>query len=311
MDCEILKLLLALSAFFVGTGLCAALDSPPSGMDKSPYVQQVMQIRDAEAGALRAPDGWLSLVALREIFPGSRLEVGTDIKSDVKLDHGVPHTFILRSSTSTVQVLEACACVMWKGTLLQSGQELVASDDLNEALRWDTYSASVINREGHLYLRIRDAQSKRLSEFHGLSFFPINIKYRITAEWIPYRKPRTLVMTTQTGQNLEVPAPGYARFMINGVSVKLEAFELYGGSLAFLFRDMTSDTVSYGAGRELYADPPLKGVKEKGAIILDFNEAFNPPCAYTPFGTCPMPPPGNRLHASIPAGERRYHEEQD
>ncbi len=163
-------------------------------MDNSAYVQQVTHIRDAEAEALRAPDGWLSLVALREIFPGSPLEVGTDTKSDVKVDHGVPHAFVLQSSGGRIQVLETCACVTWKEKLLQSGQELAATDDLNEALRWDTYSASVINREGHLYLRIRDAQSKRLSEFHGLSFFPISTRYRITAEWIPYSKPRTLVM---------------------------------------------------------------------------------------------------------------------
>jgi hypothetical protein len=110
------------------------------------------------------------------------------------------------------------------------------------------------------------------------------------------------------GQMTDAPSPGYAEFQIDGQTVRLEP-TVEGRTLFFDFRDATSKTTTDGAGRFLNTDLPGNGIASRGTVTLDFNYAHNPPCGYTPYATCPLPTPENRLTVSIPAGEKRYGDE--
>jgi uncharacterized protein (DUF1684 family) len=113
---------------------------------------------------------------------------------------------------------------------------------------------------------------------------------------------------TILGTTVEDKVPGAAEFTIDGKTVRLEPI-VEDGSLFFILRDTTSHSTTYGAGRFLYTELPSNGLDKPGELWLDFNRLQNPPCAYTPYATCPLPPPQNRLTVAIPAGERRYHDE--
>src|SRR5262249_36127807 len=139
-------------------------------------------------------------------------------------------------------------------------------------------------------------------EFKGLDYFPIRKKYRIVAEWVPYDPPRSIPIPNILGMSEELPCPGYARFSIDGKELRLEPVIEQPGDkeLFFIFADETNKDETYPSGRFFYSAP------QGGSIVLDFNKAYTPPCAFTPFATCPLPPKQNRLPVSIKAGEKRY-----
>jgi hypothetical protein len=146
--------------------------------------------------------------------------------------------------------------------------------------------------------------------FHGLHWYAPDESYRVRAHWIPYNPPKMLDIPTVLGTTTHLPAPGVAEFMLNGKVFRLEPVidDPTSAQLFFIVRDTTSKTATYGAGRFLYTDPPNHGVSEPGEVWIDFNRLMNPPCAYTAYATCPLPPPQNRLDVAIPVGEQRYHD---
>ena len=188
---------------------------------------------------------------------------------------------------------------------------LVADDADNPSkLTVGTISIIVINRDSRFALRIKDPQAQTRLAFHGLKWYPPNAVYRVKAKWIPYNPAKTLDIPTVLGTTTHLPAPGAAEFTIDGQTVRLEPAleDPKATELFFILRDTTSKTTTYGAGRFLYTGLPDHGVDKPGEIWLDFNRLFNPPCSFTPYATCPLPPPQNRLAVAIPAGEQRYHD---
>jgi uncharacterized protein (DUF1684 family) len=168
----------------------------------------------------------------------------------------------------------------------------------------------VIKRGDRLYLRVKDAQSPTRTAFHGLNWYPPDQRYVVTAKWTPHNPPRSLTIPNIIGLTETDPSPGVAEFTLNGQTLRLEPVieDPAAKQLFFIFRDTTSKTTTYGAGRFLYAQYPSNGLDKPGTLILDFNRTQNPPCAYTAYATCPLPPPQNRLDIPIPAGEKRYHD---
>ncbi len=123
-------------------------------------------------------------------------------------------------------------------------------------------------------------------------------------------RPKVLDIPTILGTTTHLPAPGAAEFTIDGQVVRLEPVleDPKSTDLFFILRDTTSKTTTYGSGRFLYTDLPDHGVSQPGEVWLDFNRLVNPPCAFTAYATCPLPPAQNRLNVAIPAGEQRYHD---
>ncbi len=155
-------------------------------------------------------------------------------------------------------------------------------------------------REERVGIRVKDLESPALRQFKGLDFYPVNLAYRVSATWVPSEGKRTVGIPTVLGDVVPTPVPGEARFKINGQELRLTAL---GGDaqhgLFFVFSDLTAKSDTYPAGRFLDTDP----VKD-GTVVLDFNRAYNPPCAFTPYATCPLAPRENRLAAALPAGEK-------
>jgi uncharacterized protein (DUF1684 family) len=148
-----------------------------------------------------------------------------------------------------------------------------------------------------------DTQAQNRREFSGIERFPVSRNWRIEARWQPYDPPKTMkVPTIIAGYEEDYPVPGVAIFEIGGKEYRLEpVLEEPNGDYFFIFGDKTNGTETYGAGRFLYANPA-----QGGRVILDFNKSYNPPCAFTEFATCPLPPPQNKLPIRIEAGEKKY-----
>ena len=164
-------------------------------------------------------------------------------------------------------------------------------------------SLHVIERGGRFAIRLKDRDAEARKRFTGLHWYEVDPKYRVEARWVPNEPPTTLQIPNILGQIEPMPSPGRAEFTLDGQPLHLDGVleEPDAKEIFFIFRDQTSGKETYGAGRFLYAALP-----QAGKLTLDFNEAYNPPCAFTAYATCPLPPPQNRLPVPIPAGEKAY-----
>jgi hypothetical protein len=165
-----------------------------------------------------------------------------------------------------------------------------------------TLSIHVIDRGGKKALRVKDSEAERRTRFAGIEHFPVDPAWRIEAEWVPFDRPRAVPIKNILGQESDALVLGEAVFGRDGHTLRLLPIqEAPDGPLFFIISDLTSGAETYGAARFLYADPP-----RDGKVTLDFNRAINPPCAFTPFATCPLPPKENRLPIAVTAGEKDY-----
>ncbi len=157
----------------------------------------------------------------------------------------------------------------------------------------------MIQREQKYGIRVRDARSPAVAEFKGLDFYPVNSNFVVKAKFVPEAKPRKVGIPTVLGQNAQMDSAGYVEFTLNGQKQRLHALTEGTSELFFIFKDPTAGHGTYPAGRFLYADPP-----KNGTVVLDFNRAHNPPCAWTAYATCPLPPKENYLSVAVEAGEK-------
>jgi len=148
---------------------------------------------------------------------------------------------------------------------------------------------------------VRDSEAPTLKHFAGLEYFPTDPAWRIEAAWIPFDPPRQVPITNVLGVTEPAPVPGKAVFSYQGQTVELLPIDEGGDELFFVLTDLTAGAETYEASRFLYAAKP-----KDGKIILDFNQLENPPCAFTAFATCPLPPRENRLPFRVTAGEKKY-----
>ena len=164
-------------------------------------------------------------------------------------------------------------------------------------------SLYVIERGDRLAIRVKDANNPTRRRFKGIESFPIDPSYHVQGTFEPYPAPRRVTVATAQGPTQTMLVPGLVRFSLAGRALTLEPFVTSpeDPTFFFVFRDATAGSETYGAGRFLDASAPARG---SSTVVLDFNEATNPPCALTPFATCPLPPQGNVLPIRIEAGER-------
>ena len=272
--------------------------------------------RSQHAADLRKPDGWLSLAGLEWLQPGDN-SFGSAPDSKIHLPARNPaHLGILRLESDTVTLLPPTGGFP-KDLLLdgapatsQALRAVANQDNLSPHLTIGTLNMYVIRREARFALRIKDSESPSLVGFYGLNWYDPNPDYRVTAKWLPYNPPKTVTLATLVGTTYDQPVPGAAEFTLFGKTYRLEPVleDPDAAKLFFIVRDTTSTTTTYAACRFLYTGFPANGLDKPGQLILDFNHLENPPCAYTPFSTCPLPPPQNRLRIALPAGEKRYHD---
>jgi uncharacterized protein len=269
--------------------------------------QQEEEWRAKRTTTLLAPDGWFSLVGLDWLRPG-KTTVGVAKDNAIQLTgDAAAYVAVFDLEGQQVQLLPPPggfpAGLTVDGKPAQA--EVIGED---KPLKIGTFTLVAIQRGDRFALRIKDAKAPTLLQFHGLNWYAPEDKYRVLATWHPYAPPHDVEIPTILGTTVKDKVPGEADFTIDGQTERLEPI-VEDGRLFFILRDSTSHSTTYGAGRFLYTDLPSNGLSKEGELWMDFNHLQNPPCAYTPYATCPLPPPQNRLQVAIPAGEKRYHAE--
>jgi uncharacterized protein len=252
------------------------------------YSDEIAAWRKQREEGLKAPGGWLSVAGLFWLHEGANT-FGKDASNEIVLPDGPPKAgvFELQGGKVTVK-MDGAARELWPD-----------SADVAKVGRLSLY---VIQRGEKFGIRLKDPESEYRRNFHGIETFPAREEYRVTAEWVA--EPVKIPILNVLGQTDEMQSPGYATFQLHGRQYRLrpvlEAPD--DRELFFIFRDQTSGKETYPAGRFLYSAMP-----ENGKVVLDFNKAYNPPCAFTPYATCPLPPAENRLAVRIEAGEKTVH----
>ncbi len=276
---------------------------PPARADDSAYVQEIGRWRAEREASLRQPDGWLSFTGSGTVPPG-RHAVGAAPDNDIVLPSGPARLGVLEvAGDGTVHLaVEEGAGALVEGRPFQR-RRLLTQRDEGGPTRVQLGAAwfyLVRLADGSTGWRLRDPDAPALRAFRGLPYFPVDPAWRIRARWEAFDPPQTLELVTSAGTPDSGTVPGVAVFEVDGVEYRLRPIEEEGGRLFFIFADRTSGRETYGAARFLYADAPAAG-----EVVLDFNKAYNPPCALTPHVVCPLAPPENRLPLAVTAGEKK------
>jgi uncharacterized protein (DUF1684 family) len=281
----------------------AATSKPEADAPSDPYEAEIRKFQQEREAALKTDTGWLTIAGLF-FLTQPVTTFGSDPLNDIVLPASAPAragTFELRNGKVTVKAEEGVNLQLDGKTirtaeLRPDGQGQPDRVSLGDLQFW------VHNSGERLSIRVRDKNSRLRKEFVGTSWFPINPAYRVEATYVPYDKPKMVQISNILGDLETMPIPGIVTFTLNGQEHKLEPVAEPGDpQFWFIFRDLTSLKESYPAARFLYAQAPVNG-----KMILDFNRAQNPPCAYNPYTTCPLPTEQNRLRTRIEAGEKNY-----
>lgn len=268
-------------------------------MTPSDYTEAIERWRAEAEGRLRAEDGWLALAGLFWLQEGES-PFGSDSALPIALPEGAAPALAgsIRYDGAAATIHAAPGV-----TILVNGEPVA-----ERALRSDSGGPPdmvqvgrvvffLIQRGARLGVRVRDPESPTRREFTGRRWFPVRPEYRIRGRFVPYDPPRTISNLNILGDTEEKLSPGYVAFELDGQTVTLDATSA-GDGLFFVFRDATAGHETYGAARFLAAPAPIDGFVE-----LDFNKAVSPPCAFTAYATCPLPPRQNVLAVRIAAGE--------
>jgi hypothetical protein len=279
-----------------------------SNAQNNTYFAEVEQWHSIRIAELKQPNGWLNLEGLFWLKKGTNSFGSATTNDFVYNNPAFPKhlgDFIYEDGK-----------VFWKDAgkekiIIKDNADLVvANSEILNLLtqtegayisQWKDFIWVVIQREDKVGLRFRNLKAKTLLEFKGIERFPVDAKWLVKAKVIPRDQNRLMIMNV-LGQNTAQKHGGQLEFDIEGKTYRLDAIDEGGKKLLVTFADATSGKTTYGSGRFLYIDKP----DLDGYTYIDFNNAYNPPCAFTEFATCPLPPPQNRLSISIPAGEKKY-----
>jgi len=271
----------------------------------SAFAQAEQAWRMERHAALTSPDGWTSLIGLHWIEPGPHY-FGSAADNGIRLSMGPAHFGMIERKGDVIRLVPDKAAA-----LTLDGKPLAGAVALNSdaaasgpsVLGFDEGKgvASVIKRGDRYALRVKHADAPTRVQFAGLTYWPADPAWRVDAKFVPHPPGKTMQVANIIGSLDDMPNPGVVEFERGGKTWRLEALD-EGEGLFLIFADRTSGHESYGAGRYIDTTEP----DAKGRVIVDFNQARNPPCAFTPFATCPLPPPENRLDLAVTAGEKSY-----
>ena len=282
----------------VASAFLAAAGTPTA---KEAFIKEEADFRASREARLKQPDGWLAVAGLFWLHDGPAV-VGSDPKSDIVLPSGAPKragTLTLQSGAVAFQP-EKGADVTIDGKPATKMTLQPDTADHPDTVQAASIMLTIIKRGEKTGVRMRDPDAATRRNFTGCKWFPASETWRVKAKWVPYPTPKKIKITNILGMTDDEPSPGYAEFTINAKTLRLDPVGDDTG-LEFMFKDATSGNTTYAPGRFLDTDLPKNGV-----VILDFNQAYNPPCAFTAYATCPLPPKQNALAIAVEAGEKKY-----
>lgn len=278
--------------------------SPLLQAGESGYEEQIREWRDKRDQRLADPDGWLTLVGLEWLEEGAN-SVGAADGSDARIPGGPASWGTLHLEGDTIRFVPNPSADVTVGGERTPEAVLVADDQGRPTVvRSGDLSFHVIHRDSYA-LRVKDRNAAVLKGFEGVPVYDIDPLWRVEGN-IKRAEPGTVIeIANVLGQTSPSPVYGTFEFERDGQPFSLLALgDEQSQSLWFLFADKTSGRETYGAGRFLYSD----GMPEDSKLVVDFNKAYNPPCAFTDYSTCPLPPQQNRLRLAVRAGEKKYHD---
>ena len=283
--------------------LAVLLVSLTSAQAQTDYIKTIEKWRSDHESDLKKETGWLTVAGLFWLKDGINT-VGAGPNFDVRLtDNFKQGKFGEIDFKNGAAVLK-----VEKGVEAQSDGKSISTIDLvsdekgkPSEIRTGSQTFYLIRREDRFGIRLKDSESKARRTFKGLHWFPIDESYKVTARFEAFPEPKEVRVPNVLGGEFKMKSPGMLKFTLKGKEYSLQPVQEGDETLFIIFQDASSRGETYKSGRFLYADKPVNG-----EAVLDFNKAENPPCAFTPFATCPLPPSQNILDVEIKAGEKRY-----
>jgi len=254
---------------------------------------------------LKAERGWLSIVTRDELTAG-KYRIGAAPDNQIKLPKALApaHLGVIEVGQDKARLVLAPGQTMRTVAKVDGGEEFTTRDLVTGATRveWITsgrLSLQIVKREdGKIVVRAADRESPRRTNFAGRQWFEAKADHKVPARFVPHADGATIPIANVRGEISYEKVAGTLEFTLNGQKTTLDALD-DDGNLFIIFRDATSDSTTYPPGRFLYIAKP-----KDGQWVVDLNRAYNPPCAFSAFTTCPLPPPQNWLKAPVAAGER-------
>ncbi len=261
-------------------------------IDRQAYHNEIESWQRNRSVRLQAEDGWLSLIGLFWLNDGANsAPASTGV---LILQNGKVTLQPDPKANLTIDGKPVTAPVELKNDVETNGPTVVAAGSMRY---------QIIKRGDRFAVRVKDPHSEARTHFRGLEYYPVDPKWRVEAKLETHDPPKKIPITNIVGQTSDEPSPGTLVFTLEGKTYRLDPILEQGETDYFIiFKDETSRDATYPAGRYLYASP----AGPDGTVIVDFNKAYNPPCAFTPFATCPLPPLQNRMPIRIDAGEKKY-----
>ena len=298
--------LLTLSTIVFSAACRRASPTAATTFDASKHRGEIQKWQSDRAASLRKEDGWLTLVGLFWLNEGEN-KFGSDPKNAVVL----PKDKAPAIAGSLVLEQGKVRLAARPGVQITAdgkpAETLDLRDDNNDAgptiLKLGSLLINVVKRGERIGVRVKDTESQTRREFKGLEYFSIDPKWRVEARFEPYQPAKMIPITNVLGMTDDETSPGAFAFDVDGKTYRIDPILEKGETDWFvMIADETTGKETYGAGRYLYVTPP----DATGKVLIDFNKAYSPPCAFTNYATCPLPPRQNHLPLRIEAGEKNY-----
>lgn len=266
------------------------------------YIQSVKEWQNTRLERLKAENGWLNLVGLYWLQEGQN-PFGSNPANNIVFPEKAPEfigSYITYKGNISVAIHQDVD-VFINDSLLKEHEVFTDADHNTTHFKHGSLRWHIIRRGDQLGIRLRDLESPLIDKITEIPSFPIDPKWRIKAKFEKYDEPRTIAIPDVLGNTEYEKCYGELKFKIDKKEYSLMPLgDGVNGSLFVIFADETSAEETYGAGRFLSVEKP----NEKGITYIDFNKATNPPCAFTDYATCPLPPRENVLAVKITAGEK-------
>lgn len=298
-----------LATLSLSLGACHKTAAPPPPapvFDESAYKKEIETWQQDRLATLTKHDGWLTVIGLYWLKEGEN-KFGSDAAAPIRLprDRAALIAGTLWLENGKVRMTSHPAI-----EITANGSPVTALDLRDDTepggptvLRFGTLIMNVIKRGDRMGVRVKDSDSLTRREFKGLDYYPVDLKWRIEARFEPYLPPKIIPITNVLGMTDNETSTGALVFDIDGTTYRVDPILEKGETDLFvIISDGTTGKETYGAGRYLYVSPP----DNNGKVVIDFNKAYSPPCAFTNYATCPLPPQQNRLPFRIEAGEKKY-----
>jgi uncharacterized protein len=286
--------------------LFVALSIPSSAADAE-FAKEIGVWREKRETRLKADNGWLTLAGRFPLKDGAN-SFGTGKDNDIVfpaelkiVDPARLGTVVVDTKAKTVTLKLPAGSEWTAGEKPFTGERILGTaTDKRDWVGVGRMRMHIIERDGKYILRLADNESAVRKNFKGCLWYAADAKFKVEAKFVPYPAGKTLAVVNVIDETSQQPCPGYAEFQLNGETFKLDAIK-EGDGLFFVFKDATAGDTTYSIARFLDID---KQPKDNASFTLDFNKAYNPPCAFSDFTTCPRAPRQNILKTRIEAGEK-------